>query len=441
MDRYVKQVHSTITESNMQMSNIQVHPEESGNDKINTALQDGFIDIVTLDNNMKNLANKIDDLFNRSISRLDTVADIITAEKERLQDITMLCNDKTDYDNAIPLTDKDFTGDFTFENNAFHAKDSKSIKVNAAIIEVTGNGYEGNKYVLQNNDYLEKILSTNRRRAVTDNNISTYWEYSRITASNTEEYLISDFHKDSSEAKCTITFKFNQLTNEAVISSSLQQLKVTNIRYSNDGLDYTDLDILPFTLNNKTDSYKNQGYIYGSNVIAFPNCLYLKITFESTGYLNDTIAFERSVTDNDKINTTTHIVKTAKRHVIRLNDITFNRKTYELSSVFKTNDLVKDKEDIYAISVFANVYLPQGTIDKNVKFSLTINGIEYNVVPINSYKDGIKIIRFSQGKMPAEYTKYIGEKITSAYLTIKINSKEKITPYVNNIKILLGGKI
>lgn len=441
MDRYVKQVHSTITESNMQMSNIQVHPEESGNDKINTALQDGFIDIVTLDNNMKNLANKIDDLFNRSISRLDTVADIITAEKERLQDITMLCNDKTDYDNAIPLTDKDFTGDFTFENNAFHAKDSKSIKVNAAIIEVTGNGYEGNKYVLQNNDYLEKILSTDRRRAVTDNNISTYWEYSRITASNTEEYLISDFHKDSSEAKCTITFKFNQLTNEAVISSSLQQLKVTNIRYSNDGLDYTDLDILPFTLNNKTDSYKNQGYIYGSNVIAFPSCLYLKITFESTGYLNDTIAFERSVTDNDKINTTTHIVKTAKRHVIRLNDITFNRKTYELSSVFKTNDLVKDKEDIYAISVFANVYLPQGTIDKNVKFSLTINGIEYNVVPINSYKDGIKIIRFSQGKMPAEYTKYIGEKITSAYLTIKINSKEKITPYVNNIKILLGGKI
>ena len=441
MDRYVKQVHSTITESNMQMSNIQVHPEESGNDKINTALQDGFIDIVTLDNNMKNLANKIDDLFNRSISRLDTVADIITAEKERLQDITMLCNDKTDYDNAIPLTDKDFTGDFTFENNAFHAKDSKSIKVNAAIIEVTGNGYEGNKYVLQNNDYLEKILSTDRRRAVTDNNISTYWEYSRITASNTEEYLISDFHKDSSEAKCTITFKFNQLTNEAVISSSLQQLKVTNIRYSNDGLDYTDLDILPFTLNNKTDSYKNQGYIYGSNVIAFPNCLYLKITFESTGYLNDTIAFERSVTDNDKIDTTTHIVKTAKRHVIRLNDITFNRKTYELSSVFKTNDLVKDKEDIYAISVFANVYLPQGTIDKNVKFSLTINGIEYNVVPINSYKDGIKIIRFSQGKMPAEYTKYIGEKITSAYLTIKINSKEKITPYVNNIKILLGGKI
>lgn len=174
MDRYVKQVHSTITESNMQMSNIQVHPEESGNDKINTALQDGFIDIVTLDNNMKNLANKIDDLFNRSISRLDTVADIITAEKERLQDITMLCNDKTDYDNAIPLTDKDFTGDFTFENNAFHAKDSKSIKVNAAIIEVTGNGYEGNKYVLQNNDYLEKILSTDRRRAVTDNNISTY---------------------------------------------------------------------------------------------------------------------------------------------------------------------------------------------------------------------------------------------------------------------------
>lgn len=124
-----------------------------------------------------------------------------------------------------------------------------------------------------------------------------------------------------------------------------------------------------------------------------------------------------------------------------MNEIAFNRKIYTLNNVFKTDNLVKDKEDIYAISVFANMYFPEGTNDKDIRFALTVNGIEYNVVPVNSYNDGIKIIRFSQGKMPAEYTKYIGEKITNAYLTIKISSKEKITPYINNIKILLGGKI
>lgn len=174
MDRYVEKVLLSMPDSNMQMSNIRIHPEEAGNSKINLALQNSFTDISKLDNSTKELADKIDDLFNRSIARLNTVADIITAEKERLQDITMLCNEKTDYDNAIPLTDKDFTGDFTYENNAFHAKDSKSLRVNASIIDVTGNGYEGNKYVLQNNSYLENILATNSRKAIVDSDISTY---------------------------------------------------------------------------------------------------------------------------------------------------------------------------------------------------------------------------------------------------------------------------
>ena len=226
-----------------------------------------------------------------------------------------------------------------------------------------------------------------------------------------------------------------------VIDSSLEQLKVTAIKYSKNNIDYNDLEIMPFSLNNKSDSYKNQGYIYGSNVIAFPESYYVKITFESTGYLNDMIAFEKIIAENDKTKTTTQIVSTAKRHVIRINDIRSSRKTYVIDNTFKTNDLVNDKEDIYAISVFANIYIPKGMSEKSIKFTLTINGIDYEVEPVNSYNNGIKIIRFSQGKMPAEYTKYIGEKITNAYLSVRLRSQEKISPYVNNIKILLGGKI
>ena len=226
-----------------------------------------------------------------------------------------------------------------------------------------------------------------------------------------------------------------------VIDSSLEQLKVTAIKYSKNNIDYNDLEIMPFSLNNKSDSYKNQGYIYGSNVIAFPESYYVKITFESTGYLNDMIAFEKIIAENDKTKTTTQIVPTAKRHVIRINDIRSSRKTYVIDNTFKTNDLVNDKEDIYAISVFANIYIPKGMSEKSIKFTLTINGIDYEVEPVNSYNNGIKIIRFSQGKMPAEYTKYIGEKITNAYLSVRLRSQEKISPYVNNIKILLGGKV
>ena len=194
---------------------------------------------------------------------------------------------------------------------------------------------------------------------------------------------------------------------------------------------------MPFSLNNKEDSYKNQDYIYGSNIIAFPDSLYVKITFESKGYLNDTIAFDKVIAENDKTSTLTTIVSTAKRHVIRINDIESKRKQYIKESAFKTNELITNKKDIYAISVFANIYLPNNISEDNVSFILTINGIDYNIKPVNSYSDGIKIIRFSQGKMPVEYTKYIGEKITSAYLTVVIKSKNKLTPYINNIKVLM----
>ena len=441
MNRYVDEIRKSISEKEINTSDIYLHPEEYGNTKLNNALENGFKYIEDLYSSTNELADKVNLLLNRSVERLETVAHIINSEKERLQDISMLCNAKTDYDNAIPLTDYHFKGNYEYENGVFSSKTTQSINTIATVIDITGNGYEGNKYVLQNKSYLKNILDTSNRKAIVDNNVSTYWEYSRITASNTEEDLLTDFNTDSSEAKCTITLKFDQVSNELSIKSNIEGLKVVAIRYSNDNLTYKDLNIMPFSLNNKEDSYKNQDYIYGSNIISFPDSLYVKITFESKGYLNDTIAFDKVVAEGDRTNTITTIIPTAKRHVIRINDIESRRKQYVRESVFKTDELITNKKDIYAISVFANIYLPNNISENNVSFVLTVNGIDYNVKPVNSYSNGIKIIRFSQGKMPVEYTKYIGEKITSAYLTITIKSKHKLTPYINNIKVLLGGEV
>ena len=150
---------------------------------------------------------------------------------------------------------------------------------------------------------------------------------------------------------------------------------------------------------------------------------------------------QKIIEQNDQTDEITTIVKSAKRHVIRLNNIEARRKQYIGESIFKSKELISGNKDIYAISIFANIYLPDNLSDDFVKFTLTINGVDYEILPINSYKNGIKMIRFSQGKMPTEYTKYIGEKITSAYLTVSIKSKNKITPYINNLKVLLGGEI
>ena len=441
MDRYVEDLKQSL-QSNMMYEKTYIHPEESGNEKINKAFNTGFEDVISIDKKIKETANKTSDLLKRTIDRLEVVKDTINAEKERLQDISMLCNLKTDYENVIPLKDNDFTGEFTHEDGVFFSALNSSSSVKAQVINVEGNGYEGNKYVLKNNKYLENILSTKSRNAVTDNNVSSYWEYSRITASSSEPYLISDFNTDSAEAKCTVTLKFASRVNELVIKSSLDNIKVTGIKYSNDEINFKDVPMLPFTINRKDDSYKNQGYIYGSNIISFPDSKYAKITFESTSYLNEVIAFDRTQANEDEtIENITTIVPTAKRHAIKINDINSRVKNYKTESTLKTGELISGGTDVYAISVFANVYYPNNIAKDNVKFILTVNGIDYEVKPVNSHESGIKIIRFSEGKMPAEYTKYIGEKIQSASLKIVMKSEAKLTPYINNIKILLGGAI
>lgn len=442
MDRYVEPIFLN-NKSNNEMSStiIKLHPEEYGNSKLNSAIEAGFEDINRIDIIVKDLGEKVENLLNKTVNRLDEVASIINSEKERLQDISMLCNEKTDYDNVIPLSDYHFTGNYSYDDGVFSAKHVNSSSTESIIKEVAGNGYEGNKYVKRENSYLENTIKTSTRKYAVDNDISTYWEYSRITASNTEEYLISDFNTDSSEAKCTVTLKFDQLTNEIAIKSTLEGIKVISIKYSKEDTNYQDLKILPFTLNNREDCYKNDGYIYGSNIIAFPDSLYVKITFESMGYLDETISFQRVVYDNNKTSEVTTIVPSAKRHVVRLNNIISKRKNYLEKSIFKSNELIVNKNDIYAISIFANIFLPNNMPQDYVTFTLTVNGVDYDIKPINSYSNGTKIIRFSQGKVPIENTKYIGEKITSAFLTVSIKSKNNLTPYINNLKILLGGEV
>ena len=326
MDRYVDSIKKSLSSNEMKYGEYFIHPEEYGNEKINEAIQKSNDDIHTLDTKIKDLGNQTNELLERTVKRLEIVMDTINSEKERLQDIVMLCNLKTDYENAIPLKDSDFDGKFEYENGVFSCKTASTSSVAASIQEVNGNGYEGNKYVKNSEGYQEKVIATNNRHSAVDNNVSTYWEYSRITASSTEDYLISDFHTDDAEASCTVTFKLKSKANELLLKSNLNSIKVVGVRYSNDGLKYTDLPIMPFTINKKDESYKNQGYIYGSNIISFPESSYIKITFQSTGYLNETIAFERSVAeeDKDKVNTYTTIVPSAKRHVIRLNNTSFN---------------------------------------------------------------------------------------------------------------------
>lgn len=449
-----------------------MHPEEGREAKINDELIKIREDLLKIDETLITTGVQVYTLMTNTILRLNNIHDNIMLEKERYQDMQMLCNKYTDYDKIKSLTKEDFNGGFVYENGDFAPERSSTKEIALEIVDVFGNGYEGNKYVYKDYMYTNTVLDTSLRKNVTDDKITSYYEYSRITVSNVEDAEIPDFNKDNKEATCTITFRSAEPINEIDIITDDSTILITNIAYSINGIDYIDMNIPYISINNKLDSYENFGYIYGSGRISFPYSIQLfKVTFQSTGYKNDVIAYEKvllpvanneadldfegdgmgiAIPENywsDDINfninefteEVTTVVKSAQRHVIKLNQVKAYMYNYVNKSKLETKELLN--QDVYSVALFANVYIPQGLSDDAVKFILTVNGTDYNVVPINSHMNGIKIIRFSTGNANDIYTKRIGEKIKSAKLSIIFNNESKIVPRVNNIKVLFGGEL
>ena len=425
-----------------------IHPEEGEDFRINSALEDIKSDIDKIDKLLIDKGNAVNDLLADTIDRLDLVKSKILTEKERIQDIKMLCNKYTDFDKVITIDNKNAYGQYNYVDNSFLSQ-VKSYKKNVLHIDdIVGNGSEGNKYIFLNGSYVQDSLNTANRMALIDGSVNSYWEYQRITASATEKYLIHDFYPDSEEAKCTITLISTDKMNQLQILTPIDSTKVIGLQYSNDNINYTAMTIPDITFD-KLDSYENTGYIYGSNIISLPNCYCAKITLQSNSSSNDIVAYERSMFTDDTfdkeeandVQTETTFIESAKRHVIKINDILAYSNLYAGNSYFKTDNLVDGTDDVYAVSVFANVYLPSQLSDDSVEFILTVNGVDHEVQPINSELDGVKIVRYSKGKSKTEYTDLTDEVINSVVLTVKIKSSKNLTPYINNVKVLLGGEI
>ena len=425
-----------------------IHPEEGEDFRINSALEDIKSDIDKIDKLLIDKGNAVNDLLADTIDRLDLVKSKILTEKERIQDIKMLCNKYTDFDKVITIDNKNAYGQYNYADNSFLSQ-VKSYKKNVLHIDdIVGNGSEGNKYIFLNGSYVQDSLNTANRMALIDGSVNSYWEYQRITASATEKYLIHDFYPDSEEAKCTITLISTDKMNQLQILTPIDSTKVIGLQYSNDNINYTAMTIPDITFD-KLDSYENTGYVYGSNIISLPNCYCAKITLQSNSSSNDIVAYERSMFTDDTfdkeeandVQTETTFIESAKRHVIKINDILAYSNLYAGNSYFKTDNLVDGTDDVYAVSVFANVYLPSQLSDDSVEFILTVNGVDHEVQPINSELDGVKIVRYSKGKSKTEYTDLTDEVINSVVLTVKIKSSKNLTPYINNVKVLLGGEI
>lgn len=470
MDKQILDEHNQIflDDYNQIYQGLFLHPEAGRDSHLNESLNDIKDDLDYLNDTLKNTGNAVNDLLSNTTFRLNEIKNVILLEKERLQDVQMLCNKYMDFDNVKTLSNIKLSGDFSIENETYYAKVKRQQQKRASIIDVFGNGYEGNEFVYNNYEYQKDVFDTSIRDNMVDNKISTYYEYSRIIVQDFADVTNSYFNKDSEYARCTISFAADDLINYIDINTEDLGISIVNIQTSLDGIKYTSMNMKgKIIINNKLESYNNYGYIYGSGIIEVPLCQYFKITFETNRHKNDVIAYKESTLSDIYTDLTRYedakseswdqkttswlnstgsfilkkdtIVQSAKRSAIKINDIKVYKKIYHAKSIMRSEELITD--EAYSISLFANVYIPESLDSKSVEFYLTINGVDYEVVPINSHSNGTKILRFSGGKSSTLYTHLLSEKITSAYLTIVFKSSSELCPMVNNIKILLGGEI
>lgn len=442
-----------------------IHPEEGETFEINNSMYDIHNDMQHIDALIINQAILLQKLLDDTTDRLNTIDINVKAEQERLQDIKMLCNKYTDFDNVVPITSNTSSyGDYSMDNDTIYCYVKSASQVKTTIIDIVGNGLEGNKYVYKNNEYLQDIMDTSKRKNLVDGSRTSYYEYERITASSYEPYLLSDFNIDSEPARCTVSMSSSKDINVLTVDSDDNTVRIVGLQYSKDGVHYTPVSIPDIIINNKQYCYENSDYICGDNKVSFPTCKYIKATFQSVGTTDDIIAYDRVMFSHEDVHKTleetgqnyipvttsraeyndlidaTIVVDSAKRHNIRLNDLKLARHAYLPYSSYSTNNLVSGGT-YYSVAVFANIYIPAGLKSNCVKFILHINGLDYVAVPINISGPGKKVFRYSQGKSKTEYTTQLDEPIKNVSLTIQMDGTQNLSPFVSNVKILLGGEL
>lgn len=157
-----------------------------------------------------------------------------------------------------------------------------------------------------------------------------------------------------------------------------------------------------------------------------------------------TIDFQKiadSVLNQYQLDTQLVKLSTAKRHAIKINNLFGYQNTYTMTNSMKSRELITSP--VKAIAIFCNEYVPDHFANNDYfKYVLTVNGVDHEVVPINSERNGKKVVRTSESNSSADYVDYISEPVKSAFLTITImapNTTE--TPYISNLKILMGGDV
>lgn len=264
--------------------------DEPDVDMLNDIISDISTDLSCINLELVNSAVKVKELIDLSEMRIQNINQEIENEKERLNDIRMLCNDNN-FTGVINLDKDDFITNAVESGRGFTCGVTSYNKERIVITDVSGNGYEGNKYVYKNGIPEKDIIDSSKRDYMVDNNKDTYYEYSRITTKNIEDSFIHS-NMDNIKAECVVSIEAENDIYILKIESDKKDLVISQIETSSDGITYNDNLLEEIHFNNSSYKYKDFTYAYNTGLVSFPGARYIKITFRADESNKETIIYE-----------------------------------------------------------------------------------------------------------------------------------------------------
>ena len=420
---------------------LEMHPEEEiQKEVIENQFTDIIVDMQSLNYEMLEATKNYTSLMTDIVTRLNSVDTALEAERNRIQDMNIICGNYNEFTTVKQIKTSDvygtvgLLGDYIFTAHTDNASVGKF-----GVTFVEGNGFAGNKFVYNNKEYAINNMNTSNEQNIYDGNPLTIYEYSRLTSiGNKTETTPAEINFDKEEARCSINIRCEDTISMLHLDMDSHVI-LEDVLYSDDGIIYKSAWTTPKEINNINQSYIDPNYIYGTGVISFPPSQFIKLQLASNGATDDKLAFLFTDASNAQqpIERTIELPN-AKRHVIRISDITAHVGTFS-QGYLQTKELISNP--VQSIAVFANEYIPEYFPDNKtyIQYILTVNGIDYDIVPINSEKTGTKVIRVSKYSIIDDYVVHINETIKSASLKVVINTMDSnVTPYVSNVKICFG---
>lgn len=426
------------------------HPEDLPN-RIDflQASMDIVMDIMTVDYKIIAASNKYTGLISDTIDRMNQVKERINRNKQRIEDINFITTSYKGLGNVIQITEDDISGSYTYSNNAYTAAAATQNDITTEVVSVNGNGYNGNSYVLESDgSYAEESDDRGVYSNLTDNTPLTVFEYSRLCIkdkncyyNSTDTTTNSIVNNDTKDVVCTIELKpesdddqFNLLQLDTPCSG----LKIQDVLISTNGTNYK--SALGGEIDLGANAYHSANYTAGSSVISFPTCNYVKLVLSSNYYdSNEELGYSYASTNTEsgKPEILTKKLDNAIRKVVQLGGISAYNNEYSESSIL-TSNLGPEEGTYKTIALFANEYIPDAyeSSDDPITYTAIVNGQEYSIVPVNSYKDGTKMISCSDTHYGNSEVRFIDDEISTVQIRINLTPDSNgCAPFVGNLKL------